>query len=704
MDIKGYLKLFFIYPLYVIIYYFKGDVLKMTGKISSKRALVSAVLALLICVAMLVGTTFAWFTDTASTAVNKIQAGNLDVELWQAEADKSLGDEALKWVAADNRAQDQILWEPGCSYNLEGFRIKNNGNLALKYKIAITGIVGDAELLDVIDFTVKVAGSGLVAKDGTSTVTDIASLNGFEGRLAAGEATGVITINGEMSETAGNDYMKKSLDGISITVYATQDTVENDSFDNTYDEKAFNPVFVNDEQGLKAALSEGKNVRITGDIRLTNGLRVEHDAVILGDGKSVISGATLTPAADANVTVKDVNFKAPSNANENASNIDARGLKGKLVVDGCTFDGTQWDCIQSTPVAGAEIVINNCRFELTSPAKAGNKTRFIHVEAAQNSNSDVKITLTNNFFGSAEYITEALIDIDYVNLSGINFGGNNIYSDTKADIYVCGPSVSRTISKADAYKKLGTLKAGDQQALADAVSDGQKDIGIGEGEYTLYEVDESKTKNTALTITGSGPDVSSFTVGDQTDKTSGEGSADYSYEGSDLTFKNLTIKMKTDNYQGFIRAKSLTFENCVFEGMGSQWGAGIAVFKNCTFSDNGGYNMWLYAGKDFKFINCTFNSSVGRFINAYKVQKVDTTMEFENCSFNYTGNSAPQKPAVCFKRNADVIWNATFTGCTSTGAVDSGSGSNMYYIESGMNTATTITIDGTVVWENGANK
>ena len=53
----------------------------MTSSKSTKRALLTSVLALLMCVTMLIGTTFAWFTDTASTAVNKIQAGNLKVDL-----------------------------------------------------------------------------------------------------------------------------------------------------------------------------------------------------------------------------------------------------------------------------------------------------------------------------------------------------------------------------------------------------------------------------------------------------------------------------------------------------------------------------------------------------------------------------------------------------------------------------------------------
>ena len=214
----------------------------MTSKYSTKRALLFSTLAVFMCVAMLIGTTFAWFTDTASTAVNRIEAGSLKIELWQADSDSKLGNEPLKWVAADNRAQDDILWEPGCTYNLESFRIKNNGNLALKYKVVINGLVGSAKLLKAIDFTVSVDGTPLAAKDGTSAVATVADLNNFEGKLGAGEVTGKITITGKMKTTAGNDYMGETIEGISITVVATQDTVENDSYGNDYDDAAVYPV------------------------------------------------------------------------------------------------------------------------------------------------------------------------------------------------------------------------------------------------------------------------------------------------------------------------------------------------------------------------------------------------------------------------------------------------------------------------------
>ena len=85
----------------------------MTSK-STKRALITSVLSILMCVAMLIGTTFAWFTDTASTGVNKIQAGNLDVQLLDANGN-SLEGQTLAWQKAEGHENDEVLWEPGCT-------------------------------------------------------------------------------------------------------------------------------------------------------------------------------------------------------------------------------------------------------------------------------------------------------------------------------------------------------------------------------------------------------------------------------------------------------------------------------------------------------------------------------------------------------------------------------------------------------------
>ena len=231
----------------------------MTNRKSTKRALLGSVVAMVLCLAMLVGATFAWFTDTASTGVNKIQAGNLDVQLQYATAWDENGN-VTSWADAQGRQlefkkaagaeNETILWEPGCTYELPELRVVNKGNLALKYKVAITGINGSAKLNEAIDWTINDA--------------DLSA----DHSLSAGATSEALTIKGHMKESAGNDYMNESIDGIAITVYATQDAVESDSFNSTYDANATYPV-VNVTE-LKEALTNGGVVAVTKDIQTNN--------------------------------------------------------------------------------------------------------------------------------------------------------------------------------------------------------------------------------------------------------------------------------------------------------------------------------------------------------------------------------------------------------------------------------------------------
>ena len=220
----------------------------MTSSKSTKRALVSSALAILMCVAMLIGTTFAWFTDTASTGVNKIVSGNLKVDIIGANSDSHI--EKLDFTKATGAEGENLLWEPGCRYLTEGFRIANNGNLALKWKAEInkdnitdgkvegSTIAKDGKsLLDLIDFYVVTS---------TDENADAVAIENFTGNLAKGAKSGVYYIKGVMKTTAGNDYQDLTLHGITITVYATQDTVEYDSTTNQYDENAEYPAIVSE--------------------------------------------------------------------------------------------------------------------------------------------------------------------------------------------------------------------------------------------------------------------------------------------------------------------------------------------------------------------------------------------------------------------------------------------------------------------------
>ena len=284
----------------------------MTNGKSLKRALLSSTFSLIICVAMLIGTTFAWFTDTASTAVNKIQAGNLKVDIVDQNGN-SLNGKSLSFRDVNNKTD--ILWEPGAKFNLDSFKIVNKGNLALKYKVIISGINGSAKLLEAIDFTVKIGDAAEAA------------LADWEGVLlpdAPAKETKLITISGKMREDAGNEYQGLSIGGIGITVLATQYTYENDSIDNTYDREAAykgtqeftsgthtlgNGGIALDPNGVAVSISgEGTNLTITGGY---------YDGGKGGDNRciQVNKGAT--------VTIKDGTFTVGG---------DATGLGNSVVL------------------------------------------------------------------------------------------------------------------------------------------------------------------------------------------------------------------------------------------------------------------------------------------------------------------------------------------------------------------------------------
>ena len=187
----------------------------------TKHKLLSSIATLFVCLAMFIGSTYAWFTDSASTGVNKIQAGNLDVALEMKEGENWVNAEGktLEFKKAAGAPEgEKVLWEPGCTYELPALHVVNKGNLNLKYKIEITGIQGDAKLNEAIEWTINEA-----------------PINLAEVELAAGDVGSDLVIKGHMKEEAGNEYKNLSIDGISITVYATQATGESDSFGPNYD-------------------------------------------------------------------------------------------------------------------------------------------------------------------------------------------------------------------------------------------------------------------------------------------------------------------------------------------------------------------------------------------------------------------------------------------------------------------------------------
>ncbi len=332
----------------------------MTNRKSTKRALLGSIMAMVLCLAMLVGATFAWFTDTASTGVNKITSGNLDVEIVNKEGEKVT---SLKWVKAEGAAAESVLWEPGCRYQLEPFQIVNNGNLALKYKLVITGLTGDADLLKVIQFTYTIGDETL----------DLAGEGHLTAKGTDGAKSQPITITGAMDTAAGNEYMNKKLDNISITVVATQDTVESDSFGNTYDKDAEYPVAVTTGDELQSIVNNATapvNIVLANSITTNNFVIPEDKDVTLDlNGRTVTNAESHTILNKGHLTLKD------SSADKSGQIISLKGNTAALrngdnavcVVEGGTIsrdgaNGNTWHVVENfgkMTFNGGKVVLKN---------------------------------------------------------------------------------------------------------------------------------------------------------------------------------------------------------------------------------------------------------------------------------------------------------------------------------------------------------
>lgn len=228
---------------------------------STKRALLLSALSLLMCVSMLIGSTFAWFTDSVTSAGNKIQAGNLQVDL-------ELYDKATdKWNSVKEN-NDPIFtytnWEPGY-VDAKLLKVENEGTLALKWKAKITTQASLGILADVIDVFVKpgvteaefeaLSRADLSGWTNAGTVREF--VEGIEtstyGTLNPKGTTGdsaTLGIALKMREEAGNEYKNEVIGTFDIMILATQLTAEEDSFNDQYDKEAPFP------QGKPSTLSD----------------------------------------------------------------------------------------------------------------------------------------------------------------------------------------------------------------------------------------------------------------------------------------------------------------------------------------------------------------------------------------------------------------------------------------------------------------
>ena len=417
----------------------------MTSSKSTKRALLTSVLALLMCVTMLVGATFAWFTDTASTGVNKIQAGNLKMEV----SYKNTSDgEFTVLNESTNVFKQDTLWEPG-HVEYAVLNVKNIGTLALKYKLGIniagetgsTNVLGNEfKLSDYIKFGVVDEDlSGKTRDEMVAAVTDSKLIKeGYskESHLDTTDANETVTLVVWMPTDVGNKANYKVGAAVpeinlGINVAATQYTHESDSFGNQYDKDAQYPdvayTQVSTQDELNTALNNPTDAngnptsKIAVDLKkgsytLPGDKMGNKEISITGTEDTVIDLKEGTAAHDASITMEGVTVES-TNGNYTGIQHAAATTFKDCVIKGqpflyaknvqyinCTFEQDSSSAYNVWTYGAGNVLFKDCTFNCAG------KSVLIYNEGSINRQT---VEFQNcKFNASAPVAGKAAIEID----------------------------------------------------------------------------------------------------------------------------------------------------------------------------------------------------------------------------------------------------------------------------------------------------
>ena len=647
----------------------------MTNVKTTRKALVLSGISLLLCFAMLLGTTFAWFTDSATSGTNMIQAGNLKIDIVDENGTSLVGDN----LAFQNKnGETNILWEPGVTFRTQAFSIKNAGNLALKFTMALNGTTGSSELLEVITFS-------LVKADGTAV-----DLDSFIGTLTAGNSTELYYIQGKMDENAGNEYQGKTLTGIGITVSATQQTYETDSFDNQYDAGLTPP----DEDGMYRTLADGSVVFYYNEASGFGG-RVRLISAPENVGAEYVVPSEVNDLGSALIGKTFDKVTTPAGLTYGHKSLEGVTIKEVVIADGATTVPNRLFYkanVENVVIPSSVTSLEPSAFqqvnmtELVVPASV--ETFGDHAFAASALEKITfegkNLTFDNRILRECASLNTVVLNCDDVTFKNATINGDCWISNTGSNnpnyshisFYVKNNTVAsklRTALGAELPSTTpiyvnGSAVVYSSAALETAIENAQNGdvIVLGSGNYVVPDSAQGKT----LTIVGNGETV----IATQDDG-SYEG-CDYSLDGSTVTFENIVINTDSQTYTGYARCNG-TYKNCTINGTYTLYGD--SVFEGCTFNISGdAYNIWTWGASNATFTDCIFNSD-GKAMLLYGT--VSTNLTIDGCTFNDNGGLTDKKAAIEIGNDYGVSYNLIVNETTVNG----------YEInDKGINTGTTL--------------
>ncbi len=359
-------------------------------------------MSLFLCIVLLVGTTFAWFTDSVTNSGNKIQAGNLDIDFVQlgktlTDDQKSKIKEAIKGDIKEDTYYsiseiekpvfNYAKWEPGYT-EVKALGVINKGTLALKFRLDIESYGEIGKLAEVIDVYAKISDKpitdipttfdGLLENE-YKNLGPLSSLVGDPDGVAYGELHAkqgaYATIAFHMKEDAGNNYQKAKLNSFDIKLNSTQLAHEEDGFgNNQYDSGAEYPVIVDSQ------LSDAIENAQSGDtVLLAPGTYKSIQSCTLKDG-------VILAGAGADKTLLNVGNNGYDITSDNVTVKDLK-IKGKLF-------GTTPDGVYAVKLAG-----NNSRIENSTIQGGGKGTNCASV-IVNLSEGETALIKNTNIYGA----------------------------------------------------------------------------------------------------------------------------------------------------------------------------------------------------------------------------------------------------------------------------------------------------------------
>lgn len=327
-----------------------------------------------------------------------------------------------------------------------------------------------------------------------------------------------------------------------------------------------------------AAAKSGDTIKLLVDLENTGNVSLPAGVTLDGDGKDITGTSAVYINKDGG-TVQNVNFKNIHNETSKLSAIYGGNLAGTATITGCTFDNCDWDAIQITPVAGANVVITNNMFsdDVTDNVK---QQRYIHVQSKQNVDFSATITenvmpgkLTQEPIGVYYPTDKAKIDLTKNYIESINdvcilVADNNGYAGE-----LVFPAYT-TAEKQETYSPVAMIQNGNYaanfyttlQAAVDAAEAGAT-IEILK-DFTLTTVTNSPSNkynvnvNKSVTINGDGHTITS---------SEGKRALALTGDGNNITLKNLTVvNNKSDWCVGILNNPTVTLDATTIDGTGYQ--------------------------------------------------------------------------------------------------------------------------------------